>query len=249
MEVSRLVDAIDEQGGLLTKAARGADLELAVPTCPDWNLRDLLRHIGDVHRWARTYVADARNDPLSDDEEKTLFGAVPADERIVEWFSDGHRSLCDALRQAPEDLECWSFLPAPSPLAFWARRQAHETAIHRADAEQVSGALSPYDPSLAADGVDELLSCFAVRGKKLLSDPPRSMAVETTDTGDTWFVMLGTEKVETRRTSGDADCTVKGTASDLYLTLWNRLHPIALQTDGDASVLHDFCDKFHIRWS
>jgi uncharacterized protein (TIGR03083 family) len=249
MEVTELVDALDEQGGLLAKAASGADLELRVPTCPDWNLRDLLRHIGDVHRWARTYVAEAKQEPLSDVEETILFETVPADERIVEWFRDGHMALCDALRDAPENLECWSFLPAPSPLAFWARRQAHETAIHRADAEQVSGALSPYDPELAADGVDELLTCFAVRGRKLLSDPPRTMTVEATDTGHNWFVTLGTEKVTTERTAAEAECTVRGTASDLYLTLWNRLHPSVLQTDGDASVLGDFCDRFHIRWS
>jgi len=254
MEVTELVDALDEQGGLLAKAASGADLDLAVPTCPDWNMRDLLRHIGDVHRWARTYVAQARSDPLSDEDEKALFETVPTDERIVEWFGDGHRLLCETLRQAPDDLECWSFLPAPSPLAFWARRQAHETAIHRADAEQVSGALSPYDPLLAADGVDELLMCFAVRGRKLLSDPPRTMSVGTTDTGDSWLVTLGTEKVTTDRTTvgssvPEADCVVRGTASDLYLTLWNRLHPKLLQTDGDATVLDDFCDRFHIRWS
>ena len=32
-------------------------------------------------------------------------------------------------------MRCFAFLPAPSPLAFWARRQAHETGIHRADVE------------------------------------------------------------------------------------------------------------------
>lgn len=43
-------------------------------------------------------------------------------------------------RWAAGYVDCWTFLDAPSPLAFWARRQAHETAIHRADAQ------------LAADG-------------------------------------------------------------------------------------------------
>ncbi|MER6443505.1 hypothetical protein ABT275_45720 [Streptomyces sp. NPDC001185] len=38
-------------------------------------------------------------------------------------------------------MTCWTFNPArvPSPLAFWTRRQAHETAVHRYDAEAATG--------------------------------------------------------------------------------------------------------------
>jgi uncharacterized protein (TIGR03083 family) len=251
MDVSELVEALDDQGQLLAKAASGGDLDLGVPTCPGWNLRDLLLHVGQVHRWATTYVAQARAEPLTDDEEKVLFSEIPSDERIVEWFRNGHESLCDALRAAPADLACWSFLPAPSPLAFWARRQAHETAIHRGDAEQCFGALTPFDPGFAANGVDELLTGFAARGRKLLSDPPRTMTIVSTDTDDSWFVNLGTETVTAERVSDppSSDCTVRGTAPDLYLVLWNRLHTSALSTEGDGTVLDSFCDRLHIRWT
>jgi uncharacterized protein (TIGR03083 family) len=256
MEVNELVDALDDQGQLLAKAASGGDLDLGVPTCPGWKLRDLVLHVGQVHRWATTYVAGARTEPLTDDEEKVVFGENPSDERIVEWFRNGHGSLCDALRAAPPNLVCWSFLPAPSPLAFWARRQAHETAMHRGDAEQCFAALSPFEPRFAADGVDELLTGFAARGRKLVSDPPQTMVVESTDTGDRWFVNLGTERVTAERVLSETaaglaptDCTVRGTAEDLYLTLWNRLHTSVLETEGDRSVLDGFCDRLHIRWT
>ena len=43
------------------------------------------------------------------------------------------------LRSAPADLDCFTFLPAESARHFWARRQAHETAIHRVDAENAAG--------------------------------------------------------------------------------------------------------------
>src|SRR6204780_1534249 len=59
---------------------------------------------------------------------------------------------------------CCGFLDAPSPLAFWARRQAHEPAIHRADAESAAGDVTPFPAVFAADGIDELLVCFASRG-------------------------------------------------------------------------------------
>jgi hypothetical protein len=150
-------------------------------------------------------------------------------------------------------------MPAPSPLAFWARRQAHETTIHRVDAESVGGKLTPVDKRLAADGIDELLLGFATRGNKLLLDPARTMAVETTDTDDNWLVSLGPVTVTAERSDAGAgagagggagvDCVVTGTASDVYLTFWNRLPTSALATQGDAGIFTGFCDKLHVRWS
>lgn len=46
-------------------------------------------------------------------------------------------------------------------LAFWARWQADETAIHRADAELASGQVIAFAPEFAADGVDELVIGFS----------------------------------------------------------------------------------------
>jgi uncharacterized protein (TIGR03083 family) len=253
MEVEEHIDALDEQGELLARAAEDTDLQVVLPTCPEWQLRDLLDHIGRVHRWAAAYVATGRTTMLSDDEEKPIFGDPPGDGELVEWFRSGHRQLCNALRAAPADLECWTFMQAPSPLAFWARRQAHETAIHRVDAESASGAITPAGPLLAADGIDELLAGFAARGGNLLRDPSQTMAVQTNDPEDSWLVTLGAEHVTAERgfavAGGGADCTVSGGASDVYLTLWNRLPTNTLRTEGDATVLTDFCEKLHIRWS
>jgi hypothetical protein len=42
---------------------------------------------------------------------------------------------------------------------MWARRQAHEAAVHRVDAQRAAGAARPggVDAGFAADGLDELL--------------------------------------------------------------------------------------------
>lgn len=42
-------------------------------------------------------------------------------------------------------------VPATSPRAFWARRQAHETAIHRADAESALATVPEWNAAFAAD--------------------------------------------------------------------------------------------------
>ncbi|MGC0381054.1 uncharacterized protein (TIGR03083 family) [Streptomyces sp. SAI-129] len=85
---------------------------------------------------------------------------------LLTWFREGHGRLVDTLAGAAPDVRCWHFLPAPSPLAFWARRQAHETAVHRIDAESARGGEpTGVGVDFAVDGVDELLCAFHAREK------------------------------------------------------------------------------------
>jgi uncharacterized protein (TIGR03083 family) len=136
-DVPGYVGALRSQGDLLADAAQRAGLAAAVPSCPGWAVRDLLKHTGYVHRWATGFVAEGLTHPVGASEEEIL-GQGPADDELPGWFRDGHAALVRALGAAAPGLNCWAFLPAPSPLAFWARRQAHETAIHRVDAEQAA---------------------------------------------------------------------------------------------------------------
>ena len=95
----------------------------------------------------------------------------------------------EALASAPADLETWTFLDAPTPLAFWARRQAHETAIHRVDAESAAGDVTGFPSGFAADGIDELLLRFVGRpGRPLPVETPRSMVVRALDVPRSWRV-------------------------------------------------------------
>jgi uncharacterized protein (TIGR03083 family) len=154
------------------------------------------------------------------------------------------------LREADPDVTCFTFLPAPSPLAFWARRQAHETGIHRADAECCSGPITPFAPSLAADGIDELLLRFLVRPQSgLRSDPPWSLHVTATDVGAEWTVFADALGVVVRTEGESGDVTVSAPASDLYLLLWNRRTAEGLAVAGDAGLLDRWRDSVRIRWT
>jgi uncharacterized protein (TIGR03083 family) len=192
-DVSGYVGALRRQGELLADAAQQAGLAAAVPSCPGWAVRDLLKHTGYVHRWATGFVAEGLTRPGGASEEEIL-GQGPADAELPGWFREGYAALVRALGAAGPGLNCWAFLPAPSPLAFWARRQAHETAIHRVDAEQAaagtaghaastgqpastgrpasaaghaaSGNGTAFEPAFAADGVDELMMGFLARSIK-----------------------------------------------------------------------------------
>ncbi|RBM16457.1 maleylpyruvate isomerase family mycothiol-dependent enzyme [Prauserella sp. PE36] len=250
MDVASWISALDEAGTRLADTAERTGLDADVPPCPGWRVRDVLRHTGGVHRWATTFVATGRTEPLPLANAEDIVDELPGDEELVPWFRDGHAALVAALRAAPEDLQCWTFLKAASPLAHWARRQAHETTVHRVDVESAAGAVTPVDPGLAADGVDELLACFGVRSRRLRLDPPRTLHVHATDTGDHWTARISTERaVVTRAEPEDsADSTVRGPAELLYLSLWNRAPLRGLEVTGDDTVVEKWPQIHAIRW-
>ncbi|HDH03165.1 MAG TPA: hypothetical protein ENH15_02840, partial [Actinobacteria bacterium] len=121
MQADDLIDQLELHGRHLADVVEGVDLDGQVPSCPEWVLRDLIRHIGGVHRWAVTYVRDARLDLIDQDLDE-LVGGWPKDSDLVAWYRSGHESLVTALRDAPDDLDCWTFLDAPNPVAMWSRR-------------------------------------------------------------------------------------------------------------------------------
>jgi uncharacterized protein (TIGR03083 family) len=235
METQEFIATLRREGRLLADAAQRSGLDAPVPTCPEWHVRDLVRHTGAVHRWAAGFVADGRTEPAAWDE------TAPDDTALVAWYRRTHSGLVDTLEAAPADTDCWTFLPAPSPLAFWARRQAHETAVHRVDAQSALGTeRTPVDAAFAADGVDELLTGFQVRKRsRVRTDRPRTLRVLTHDRpGGDWLVHLSPEPpVVERGVPGAADCTIGGPAEAVYLALWNRGPYEGLSVDGDDELV------------
>jgi uncharacterized protein (TIGR03083 family) len=252
MEIASLLAALREQGMRMTKVATLTAIDAPVPTCPDWRLRDLLLHTGGVHRWATTVVKEARTAAIDIDQPYDIVPELPADPELVDWFREGLVDLVDALESAPEGLDCWSFMPAPTPKAFWTRRQAHETTIHRIDTEAAAGASSGVEAELAADGIDELLTGFLPRNRRLRSDTERTVRIRTEDAGHEWVVTIGQERPRTTRAgehSGPVDATVGGPAADVYLALWNRRSWDCLTVTGDTELLARWPESVQVRWS
>ena len=261
MNVDEHLSNLDDAGHRLGAAAKAAGLDAQVPSCPDWVVRDLVKHQGGVHRWAAGYISPPRAEYWDVDLDD-IVGAWPADDDLLDWFAAGHASLVEALSNADRNLACWTFLAAPSPLAMWARRQAHETTVHRVDAELAAGwQPAKVPPTFAADGVDELLTCFITRPRGTLrADPAKTLRVRCTDDPAEWLVSIGPDRVTTSTgddagataatgTPATANCQVSGTANDLYLALWHRLPITGLRIEGDAGVLDFFNDQVQVTWS
>ena len=243
------VDALADEGARFVAAIERGDPDAVVPSCPEWTLRELVHHTGGIHRWATRVVKEAREGPI-DEELEAVAGGWPEDGELAPWFRAGHTLLVDALQAAPDDLQCWSFLKAPSPLAFWSRRQLHETTIHRVDAERASGAVTAIPTDVAVDGIDELLTGFLPRrSSKLKPEMPCTIAVVPTDTDAAWTVSANAEGATTERAASDADVAVRGPAADLYLLVWNRRSLDGLDVQGDASLLDLWRSSVQVRWS
>ncbi|MEU6537381.1 maleylpyruvate isomerase family mycothiol-dependent enzyme [Streptomyces sp. NPDC047000] len=240
METAEFVEILDREGRSLAAAAEEAGMDAGVPPCPGWRIRDLIEHIGPIHRWAAGFVAEQFTSPRP-------AGPPPPgldDAALLSWYREGHRQLVDTLSSAAPDVACWHFMPAPTPLAFWARRQAHETAVHRVDAEAARGGGPGVVPAgFALDGIDEILCGFHARAKsRVRSDEPRVLRVRATGTGDdaadgvVWTVRLSQEPpVAERGATAEPDAEISGPAAELYLALWNRL-PLP-RGSGDAATL------------
>ena len=255
MEITEHIDALRCQGDLLADAATRAGLDASVPTCPSWQVKDLLRHTGYIHRWAARHITECPDAVLDGPPEADILRGGAADPDLLVWFRAGHASLVETLSTADPGLVCATFMDAPSALAFWARRQAHETAIHRADAESASGVRPKYEPVFAADGIDELIMGFGQRRKyRPSADRDGSMQVCTTDTGHAWHVGTEDGRIQARRQQHDgpasAACTITGPASGVYLFLWNRSDPATagVTISGAAGFLELWQSSVRVRW-
>lgn len=246
MDISASLEALDLEGRLLASAAEAAGTDAPVPACPGWSVRDLVRHTGTVHRWAGAFVAEGVTAPRRAADEPALDGT-----ELLDWFREGHRRLVGTLAGAPKDVRCWAFLPAPSPLAFWARRQLHETTVHRLDAEAArGGAPTAIDRDVAVDGIDELLAGFHARDRsRVRTERPRVLRVRATDAAAVWTIRLSDGPPVTVRDDeqGVADCEFAGPAAELYAGLWNRA-PLAV-TAGDAALARLWREHSGITWN
>ena len=134
------------------------DANLPIPSCPGWTLRQLVTHVGRAHRWAGEIVRTRSADFI--EFRSVPDGRLPDDQSARgQWLTAGATRLLDALADAGAD-RVWAFGPL-SPAVFWARRMAHETLVHCADAQLAAGDTPEIPGPLAADAIDEWLTVMS----------------------------------------------------------------------------------------
>jgi uncharacterized protein (TIGR03083 family) len=203
------------------------ELSTPVPSCPGWTMLELAHHVGSVHRWATDCILTSSNAEESN---------RPTHPRgLVEWYREGAKRLSEVLERRDPREVTWTFGPEPRTVAFWSRRQAHETAMHLWDATNAVGVATEMVTDFAADGVDEVFSVFFPRQVALgrIAPVDRGVLVELTDVPGSPFALAGDG------TDPDAptQAVVRGGAADVLLALWGRAGIERLAVDGDSRMV------------
>ena len=205
--------------------ALDSNRDAPVPWCGDWTVKDVARHVGGLHHIV-AQVIDGR--PTANfGLFKTLSQPSADDPGLGSWLAEGTAALVEQLGRASTDEPCWSFWGPVQTVAFWPRRTAHETFVHRWDVERAAGVdIAPGDPALLADGIDEYVDVFLGMMRGLPSTPGggETVHVHCTDTDGEWFVEFPApgERV-VRREHAKGDVAFRGPAEGLMLYLWGRL--------------------------
>jgi uncharacterized protein (TIGR03083 family) len=217
VDLSRRVELIEHDSRALADAA-GRDLTARIPSCPDWSMADLVRHVLQVHRSWCHIVAEGIMEPAWVDEP------FPADPELVDGFLAHARHFAEVLAATDPAKPCWTWGPEQTA-GFVQRFQVQEAALHRWDAQQALGTPDPVVTDGAADSLAQLESIMP-------------MAAPDAEVG---YRLVATDAPVdvTLRARDDAAVagTVRGTASDLLLVYWRRLPIDAVEVTGDASAV------------
>jgi uncharacterized protein (TIGR03083 family) len=234
MEHGDYIAALRWNGSAAAQAARDIPMETAVPSCPEWQMRDLAHHLGSHHRW----VAGNLDQP-PDGKAFERRAEPPADDAIPDWLEAGAEMLATKLAATDPTKPCWTWVPFDRSVGFWARRTTQETAMHRWDAQNAGGVADAIEPELAADGVDEYLGILgAFRGRHF--PEAGSIHLHTTDTPGEWLVRLDAEGIHLTLEHAKGDVAVRGPASDVLLVLMGRKTMGAAEVFGDAPLFERF---------
>src|SRR3984957_17354852 len=224
-------DAIQTESSLAADLIVGAELDTAVPTCPDWTLRDLVVHLGRVQRfWAANVRAGDPDRPaIVEGDPDRPADHRPPDDGLSAWMRASTALLLAALAETDADSPCWTWWGPPLTCGAVARHQVQEVAVHRWDGQHALGSPAPIDAAVAHDGVAEFLEIVVgAAADRLLG----SLTLVSDDGDGEWIV--GDQR--------GAGAVVTTSASDIVLVLYGRLPPTAVRVEGNPALFQDLLD-------
>lgn len=238
--------ALHDESTALLAAARRADPTAPVPGCPDWTAADLVWHIGEVHDFWGWIVRERALEPDSYVDPQRPGAELPVDEAfaaVATFASERAAELYRVLVDTDPVTPVWSWSPQHD-VGWVTRRMAHETAMHRIDAEHAAGGEHRLAPGLAADGIDEFLEFFfpvAAPGPPPLTG---SVHLHCTDAAGEWTVRPDDDGgLTVARDHAKADAALRGAANDLLMVLWRRASLDTVTVFGDIELATAFVNR------
>jgi uncharacterized protein (TIGR03083 family) len=233
-----LLALIENRSAALRKSVAGSDdLDVRVPSCPDWSLRDLVEHLAEVHRfWAVAVAAGPSEDPPA---LTSADDALPAD--LLTRSAAATRELIAALRAAGPAQGCWTWWgesDVPMTSGAVARHQVQEAAVHAFDAQLAAGASQPVPAVVALDGIAEFIGVSHGTAGPWPYEPTR-IGLHAAE-GESWLLDLKAPGSHLPDGPPGTVADLHGSASSLLLALHGRLPLDGLQSRGDRATLENF---------
>jgi len=233
-------DLLEAELANMERAFRAADPAAVVPSCPDWDVAALARHLGGIHRWVTHLVSITAPERENAPKDPDRPGEGASADAWADWLAEGGRRLVATLRPADPAATMWTWGDGGT-VAWWTRRQLHETLVHRIDAELAAGAAWTVDPEVAVDAIDEHLgnitaSAYFSSGVANLTGEG-SLHLHATDTAGEWMIQLTPHGFTITHDHGKGTVAARGRAQDLLAAVTNRGTTEALEVFGDADLL------------
>jgi uncharacterized protein (TIGR03083 family) len=229
---AELIDAFQAQSTAFRESAVKAGPDIPVATCPEWRMHDLVVHVVGVY----DFILRATEGEQAKFERSSGSWAD-----LLDQLDEVVPRLLQRLRDGDPAQQLWTSRGKPTDLGSMARRLAHETAIHRLDADSAVKDLPTlvYGTDFAADGIDEFVTAMlpAITERR----PPTiagTVLYHAADAGRIWQVQvdIGTPVGPTEPGAAvNVDVSVVGTADAVYRSVWGR--PSTAVVTGDRSVL------------
>jgi uncharacterized protein (TIGR03083 family) len=229
VEYPEHVAAVERETAAFAGALMRGDIDAQVPTCPDWKMVDLTKHVGGVMGFWTHALCEGTGRPKPPFDEDP--GPAPS-----LWFVQIAGLLVAELRAASADTQVWTWNPNDQSARFAARRMAHETAVHRFDAQSAVGSPESIEPALAADGIEEIFVMVEAWPESGRGEG-QTLHLHGTDAENEWLIAMNPEGLDVRREHAKGDLALRGAVSDLELVLYDRPPIGEVQRFGDEDVL------------
>jgi uncharacterized protein (TIGR03083 family) len=240
MDRDRYLELLAADGALLRMTAE-RDMSAAVPSCPGWDVQDVVRHTAEVyeHKIACVALGGPKPDPWPPDwSEKS---------DSIAWFDDAHRRVLEMLQTTDPAAPSWTWWPEDQTAGFWLRRMAQETAMHRVDVELAVGAQSQVDRELAVDGIDELLYLMFADDWTGYEQPDLTGTVAVATPERRWVIRMVEDRVDVDETAGtQVAATVHGEPASLLLWLYGRAPDGVVTVSGDVTYARRLRERLAI---
>ena len=240
MEPAEHLDTLERESNRLFAAIAG-NLDASVPTCPGWTGHDLVAHLGRVYTSVGLHVREHATEMIPADRVPP----APEGAAVVDFARGARDRLVADLRDADPSVPVWTW-SGTKTMAFYFRRMAHETTVHRVDAELAAGVpVAPVAAESGCDGIDELIDLVIpfrlARWPHAL--PLAPVRLRCLETGRAWHLEADAERTGLVSATSPASSSAAGTevvagGGMLYLFLEERVavdHP-ELEIHGDAAL-------------